>query len=169
MDYDPNAASDKHYSLEVQAKSELVAMLRHINAEYSKKSLVLKSSTILAVSLVFIAAPEENARPEYYGIALLFILSFYTLDVYYRKMEHIIIENIGHIRTSYGIELSDLSNILREKIAVHDSRFHDWLSRWNEKSSWLAPSLSLFYIPLLMGVIVYIAIVAYNYIPLIAS
>ena len=68
---DPLTGMSDAYAIDIKAQTEHMTMLRHFLSESSKKSLLLKSSSVFIASILFIFASEENVRWYYFLVPLI--------------------------------------------------------------------------------------------------
>ena len=152
---DPTMGFSNDYVISMKVQTEHMTMLRHILAEYSKKSLLLKSTSMLIVSALLISAAEADVEFYYYLVALIPISFFWILDGYYRKEELLYINEIRkrqiEDRCGYGPKLEIHTRLLTELIIEDNpSKFHYCLKKLNTFPAWLAPSLLFFYPTLIL-------------------
>ena len=139
---------------------ELKVALKHLDfiqstrQEAGRKSLVLRSSSILITSTIFVLAPEDVV--SLYFLAPLFpIFCFWALDVYNVKQMYDLNEKYEEVRKRYFSE-DVLSMKLMRKSDEPGKSWVDLLDKFaDENTINREPTLALFYLPIATFILLY--------------
>lgn len=139
---------------ELQVALKHLEMIQDVKKEAGRKSLVLRSSSILITSTIYVLAPEDVIA-LYFLVPLLPIFCFWALDVYNVKQIHFLGDKYEEVRERYFSE-DVLSMKLKRKSDETGKTWVDLLDKFaDEDTINREPTLVLFYLPIATFILLY--------------
>lgn len=139
---------------ELKVALKHLEMIQDVKREAGRKSLVLRSSSILITSTIFVLAPED-ANPIYFIVPIFPIMCFWTLDAYNIRQIRRLGEKYDEVREKYF--LGEVLSMKYKMYLVESSDIWiDQLDEFNdEKTTFGEPELLVFYTPIIAFILFY--------------
>ena len=139
---------------ELKVALKHLEMIQDVKREAGRKSLVIRSSSILITSTIFVAAPED-ANPIYFIVPIFPIMCFWTLDAYNIRQIRRLGEKYDEVREGYFLG-EVLSMRFKEYLIESGDIWIDRLDEFDDGKTVLGePELFVFYISIIAFILFY--------------